>query len=88
MYVLNMANDPSARSCTVYIHVQSRATAYISHSYHSNHKILCAKEIVHTVKPLLGQLVYRSLRGQNQCLSSLLGEKTIFVNVSSNFCFW
>ena len=35
--------------------MQYCATTYISHNYHSNHKILCFKKIVHTVKPLPGQ---------------------------------
>ena len=41
------------------------------HSYHSNHKILSFKKIVHTVKLLPGQIFNRSIRGQNECISSL-----------------
>ena len=49
--------------CAMYFHIQYCATPYISHSYHTNHKIMSSKKLVHTFKPLRGQLFYRSLRG-------------------------
>ena len=44
-------------ACTMYFHIQYCATTY---TLHSNHKILSFKKIVHTVKPQLSKLVYRS----------------------------
>ena len=65
IYVLN--NDPSAWSLYHVLHIKYCATTYVSHSYHSNPKMLCFKKIVHstTVKPQLGQSFNRWPRGHN-----------------------
>ena len=52
-------------ACSVYFRIQCVATPYISHSYHSNHKNVSFKKIVHTVKQLPDQLLNMSLIGKN-----------------------
>ena len=67
--------------CNIYFHIQYLATTYMSHSYHSNHKMLYFVKSSSMLKPLPGELsreVMQRARTTSECIHKWLCEQGLW----------